>query len=1266
MKNHKAANIDRNVACFGRDEEIRRFLHLFDEAQGGSGAFVLVTGGPGMGKSTLLADVQDRFLDLGGLVLEANCRPGLPSYLPLVEVARAALGHLYGLEVDRHCLARWEDMLRFLEGHGPAPSRGVSPDAQRIQYFDQFASMIRKLSKSRATVILVHDLGFADPGTLDLVRFLGRVLTSRPEFATAPFNGLLLVCARDAAVLSPDERWADDANLVQMNLNALDSQGVQQFLSSPAVVRRVMKHTNGVPRLLDDMLLEGPPAARSSSPLSQVDAAAGHLMSVLAVVGRPLGLDDLRVLSGLPQERLSRAIARLAGRHLIVKKVIDGEIRVGFARAGDQDAVYQQMNPQARQDLHVKIGEFLRPRGQEELEACADHLLRGQVGSRAVRMALEAGQRLEIACCFSRAADFYQRALQQVEDEDLGLELTERLSNLLELTGQTSEALECAEQLRLRSPDDPEVPLRIAHLHILNNDVSAAKAELARLKQRSLDDEGSNKGTMARVLARTVEACLLEGQTHEALQAVNEGLRLCQDEAGEHSNRGGCDLVRLQLQDAQGKIHLIGEEYRAAEDIFLDNLDLARAQGRAPQELRALVQLGETQLKLGNYREAGQWYDEAVTLARRLGEHRLLGVCFQHLGVLAERRRDYRAALESYQEAVGAWKKVGLRSYLAWVAIDLGKLYLELGDVSRAQALVELSEKLTDGEPPLGARFNLELLRGHIARRECRFKEAADRFSRAREMAHEGGHLERLARGLMGQAELHLDRGDPQRALRLLEDDASLPGGASLRLQALLLRCRAELEMEEKTPLSGVQDRLAEALDLSEELGDAEGGWQARLLLGLLALRSGRKADAQRWFKEAAAGEEAVRKNIPRDFWDLRAEQPLQRLLRRQQDACASGSPGGIAVNEGPRKEGRRKRYSNIVGRHPLLLQVLDNIDRVAPTDTTVLIRGESGTGKELVARAIHRQSQRSRKKMVTVNCGALVESLLLSELFGHERGAFTGASHRKKGRFELAEEGTIFLDEIGDISPRTQAALLRVLQEREFQRVGGTESIHVNVRIICATNRDLEEMVARGEFREDLYYRLRGVQLSLPPLRKRLGDIPLLARHFLGQIAAERGSEPRTISEDGERLLRLGRWAGNIRQLENVLRSVSLLSDSTVLDVEDFMEYPELVDVASKLRRGLPAGQVESQDGQQPGDAYSQVRTQGLTLKQYKTRVEVECISAALAESGGNITKAAKLLGMKRPRLSQLIKEHKIVVDASRTARQSKATRSVDPRGGE
>jgi two-component system response regulator PilR (NtrC family) len=306
-------------------------------------------------------------------------------------------------------------------------------------------------------------------------------------------------------------------------------------------------------------------------------------------------------------------------------------------------------------------------------------------------------------------------------------------------------------------------------------------------------------------------------------------------------------------------------------------------------------------------------------------------------------------------------------------------------------------------------------------------------------------------------------------------------------------------------------------------------------------------------------------------------------------------------------------RFADIVGRSEPMLAVFKLIETVAPTNSTILITGESGTGKELAARAIHVHSLRRDRPFVALNCGALPETLLESELFGHMRGAFTGASLNKKGLVEVAERGTIFLDEIGETSPMMQVKLLRVLQERRFRRLGGTEEVEADIRVIAATNQDLGRMVADGRFREDLFYRINVIPVHLPPLRDRREDIPLLADHFLEKYREQMGKEITGISRDAAAFLQAYPWPGNIRELENVIeRAVALERTPAIL--------PE--SLPPHIRGESPA------DGSGNGRAID-LPASGFDLEQHVQSIERDYIAQALQRAGGVQVKAAELLGM-------------------------------------
>jgi DNA-binding NtrC family response regulator len=312
-----------------------------------------------------------------------------------------------------------------------------------------------------------------------------------------------------------------------------------------------------------------------------------------------------------------------------------------------------------------------------------------------------------------------------------------------------------------------------------------------------------------------------------------------------------------------------------------------------------------------------------------------------------------------------------------------------------------------------------------------------------------------------------------------------------------------------------------------------------------------------------------------------------------------------------------RFQMENFVGQSSQMQEVFQLIDNVAPANTTVLVTGESGTGKELVARAIHHKSPRRHRPFVVVNCAALSEHLLESELFGHVKGAFTGAHNNRQGRFELADGGTLFLDELALMSIPLQGKLLRVLQEKTFEPVGGTNTIKVDVRIIGATNKDLERLLDEKTFREDLYYRLNVVEIRLPPLRDRREDIPLLIRHCIAKLNRELGKNVEACSQDVEKLLIQYDWPGNVRELENVIERAIVLGNSRTLGLENVPAQIAQLGEQSDSKQSL------INDLKLPED--------GISLIETVEEIEKMLIGEALERTRGNKTKAAELLGVTR-----------------------------------
>jgi len=307
---------------------------------------------------------------------------------------------------------------------------------------------------------------------------------------------------------------------------------------------------------------------------------------------------------------------------------------------------------------------------------------------------------------------------------------------------------------------------------------------------------------------------------------------------------------------------------------------------------------------------------------------------------------------------------------------------------------------------------------------------------------------------------------------------------------------------------------------------------------------------------------------------------------------------------------------SGMVGQCPEMLSVFSTIRKIAPSDVSVLITGESGTGKELVARAIHSISLRKDYPFVAINCGAIPENLLESELFGHEKGAFTGAHIQVQGRFEYAHKGTLFLDEIGELTPNLQVKLLRFLQEKTFQRVGGRENIHVDTRVVAATSIDISKAIQEGKFREDLYYRIAVITIKLPPLKDRGGDIMVLSNLFLGKFGDELRKKVKGFSLSSIELIRSYGWSGNVRELENRIKRAVIMCESSLIEPHDL----GFAEKQKRQRISFP---------------------EGMGLREAKDRVEKEVIISAIEKNRGNTTKVAKELGVSRPTLYDLMKKH-------------------------
>jgi DNA-binding NtrC family response regulator/tetratricopeptide (TPR) repeat protein len=1234
----------------GRETEVARLCAAYEEASRQGERLVLVRGESGVGKTRLLSEVKGRLRLCGAPVLEGHCVEGGRAFAPFGEILGAGLAFLD--EVGRPPAMDLSPMLFSLGARAPMPEplhaeAAGSELERRVRFFDTFRAFLAAVADVRSPLVVLHDLHRADPGSLELLRWLvdgtGAFLEDLRPHETV--RALFVASMRsDIAGLDAVAELHAHARAQTLELGGIGPKGLRELLESPAIIDRIMSLTGGRPDDIEALLAT--PPGRTEDRLRRRVAAlperARLLLSALAVVNRPVGPTVLERVASL--RATSAEMSELCGSGLVHRAVVDGELQLSFVRPTERDLVYGELDAEACRALHRAYAAILE--GEEPvglaLQDVAFHHLRAGDAAPAARRACDAADALCRAYAHDAAAVLLEQALELASGDDAAA-LRERLVTAYRAAGDHGKALESARVLRAARAQDPVVARRMGELYTLAGEYDAAERELEEARTMAL--AAADRRVLAEIDAELSEVAYQKGDYDRAQQVATRAL----------SQADLLDLtgVTLAARNTVGKVHLSRGEFGAAAEVFAENAEAARAAGVELEELRAIINLAIAHLRRQELAVAEELFERASRIADARGSLHYQAICRENLAVLAHTKGEYDRALELYHDAVGLLKKLGNRPLLGRVATNLGWLYLLLGDTPRARSLADLSANVGTARAPV--RFKNLVLQGNIELAEGRSEGAGRALAEALVIARQIGDGDLVQDYLLAAGRLALHDGDVAGARRVLSQVGKVEAPVMAAQFAVL---RADVE---RAAGCDPYPAAARAVELAERAGDASVLWRAHLRLArALADRSDGVA-AQRHLERARAIDAAVSERVPETFracYECLPERiELRRLAGGPERDSSPPAPAPVLAGAAARRPAAVEvarpwgdRYPKLIGASRPMRTVCGIIDKVAPADSIVLIRGESGTGKELVAEAIHAGSPRRDRPLVKVNCAALVETLLLSELFGHERGAFTGALTRKKGRFELADGGTLFLDEIGDISPKTQVSLLRVLQEREFERVGGTTAVRVDVRILCATNRNLEQAVERGQFREDLYYRLKGLQVELPALRDRADDVPILAEHFLRKVAEERGEAPRILAADALEVLRRHAWPGNVREFENTIRSVTLFADGPVLSAEHFAEYAGLVArpetsavAAATVNELAPPLDGGNDSGATP--AFGQVRGGDVSLRDLKRNIEKECISQALRETKGNITRAAALLGMKRPRLSQLVKQYGLSV---------------------
>ncbi len=1183
-------------ASSGREAELQLLVKEHHDAKSaGHARFVFIRGPRGVGKTHLVTQLartlsaQGVNVFEGGAVRDARATWGLFSPLGSELLTAARRDGTSELTVAR--------LTRALE-----PLRGAAAsstaDEKRLQLFDGVAELVT-LASRHAPLFIFSDVDAADRSSLELLRYLAAV-ASTPE---SKVGGLFVLTFREDGEL-PDA-LAEILRHVPgrtLPLSGLDVDGIRAFLARHEIVEKLLAATGGNPEALGE-LLERPVAAVDffARRVERLADTQREVLTLLALspesltaeaVSRVLGSDAAPTLDALLRERL------------VTVRVVDGRSAWKLAREGEKASVLAELSDSARSPLALKLGRELEANGR--LVAAAE-LLFSVSEDAGAPVAAKAADELAARGALEEASAWYARAAASIPSVALAW------GRVLEWLGYYRGAVR--RLLSVREGERSQLALE-ATRHLL-------KLGRVRFAEATLQFARRDAALKNEADAVHAELLLIAGRSAEVLALPESS---------------------LAVRQTKGKALLIAGEAAKAQELFARNAQ--ESNGDARLLAAARLNEGVAAYKRGERDHAIECWNATLPESRPLHAH-----AQANLGSVYAESGDFELALSHLSQSLAAFSRFGSVREVAMAANNLSRLHHTLGDLARATELAEhalrLSQRLSDGYVEASAHLNLGAI--ELDRRE--YTAARRELDSARAGFEKLGNDSWAALAAALKARAHLGAGERAQAEQELARRCVEKGAPSMQAASLEVELtRADLCLALNDVL-GATHAASRARELLLEKPELEAPIRTYFLFAKLRQAANDMSGAAAEFQRANRLLDELVQRVPparrqaflavhRRAEVIAAVEPELRLPRAMASLAA---PPEVAT------------FNGLVGRSAALQRITRQLEPVGRSATTVLIRGESGTGKEVLADALHALSPRKHMPLVKVNCAAMVEELLLSELFGHEKGAFTGATRERKGRFELADGGTIFLDEIGDISPKAQVALLRVLQEREFERVGGNKTIKVDVRVICATNRDLEQLISRGQFRADLYYRLKGVMLELPSLRERLEDLPLLTSHFLSRVAADRNEPLRKLSQRALALLAKHTWPGNIRELENVISSASIFAEGEEVDLDAFSHISEL----RALSEGPKASQTtvvpmqSSSSMQVPPsptvvaapvsasgelDYYELARKRDISLKDLRHEMEMQCIRRALEDAGGNISEAARLLKMKRSRLSQIV----------------------------
>ncbi len=1167
-------------------------------------------------------------------------------------------------------------LFEFVSSAGDKSQQGAS-GADGSLYSDTLCRLWTSLSRRLPAVLLVINAHLCPASEIKTLEHLSNFffadpieqLTPELEAAEQGDGRLVYLVSSDAFPIA-----LDDVPAVHIDLSEAATESVRQYLSDPDVVRRFVDSTGGDPRRLDELLETLPDDVQNfwHFRYERLDRLAQQLIEVLAVAGEPVLVDMLhRAMSLLhASEYFARTLRQLGELGFIERKISSGAVKVHIESPEFGRAVSESLDKEARVEIHQALAEAAR--ADEDGEPSPGFLARHCLAAGKIDAGFEHGERAAKRLLSSRCYDQSQQLLESLlvyaDDDERRREVHAQLVEVHRALGNDKKALSHCHKLEALLDDAPSTArlnCQIGNLLIRVGEYEEAIEYFERAAGASGEDDRLQSLWTEAKLGEG-EAMFSQGRHQAAEERAVEVIEYVESARQDDSHkRSQLDRSVLQARNLIGKVAVLRGECQKGRELFRKNRGLASDWGWDDEVARAEANLGLIALQEKNFSDALSRLERAREIARSPSAIRR-AYAWLNLGIVHHRKSHFQEALRHYLEGLRASRQEGDDAGYELAAYNLVTLYQDVGAFERALSVIDhLEERHEDGPSSHFVGDLPTVVLGSIRLDMRDYEQALEAFAGLLDSTEESTAASLPAReAKLRSVEAHLALGQTAVAERIVEqfempeENASQP-----QLEALFELARINIALQEGDTAPALE-RGREAADHARSAGHLRDALRICFSVARALRQDDRPEEArallERELQQLRETGERVPQEHRADFFAVPLHQELVELVRElkgdvpvefeledsaERAEAQSEAQTETADVDDPAFQRWRSRYKHMVGEHEKLHQIFRVIDRVAASDSPVLLQGESGTGKELVAEALHTHSERSDGAFVKVNCAAFVEDLLLSELFGHVKGAFTGAVSEKMGRFEMADQGTIFLDEIGDISPKTQVALLRVLQEGTFEKVGGAETKQVDVRLVCATNKNLEEMVKRGEFRLDLYYRLKGVIIEVPALRERRQDIPRLVAYFARSFAG--GQQPKRFSEEVMRFLASYSWPGNIRELENFVKSILLFVEGDCVDMSHVHEFGDFF-AGGEVDFELPEidYDVDLADYDDIGETYDdpeealvdQIIANGLSLANIKKRLELESIRRALIETGGNITRAAKILQMKRPRLSQIV----------------------------